>query len=193
MGCRRFLLVLVAIAACGESDYPSRDWSASYLTSMVASSSDCYEAPVPPAMPQFIAELRQGGDNSVTIYVNPIVQLRGTFQGDNLEASAVMTDQVMLPDSLAERITAADSFDAVTYRLTTKLEDWTFRAEYEIRSPDVRALVRGVRPLRCTIRYDLAGARFDPPRLSEQPWIEGLSADPAAPPDTASGGPAEPR
>lgn len=190
---RGLLAVVVLIVACG-GEYPSRDWSGSYLTRMVAASSDCHEASVPPPLPQFIAELRQASDNSVTVHINPIVQLKGTFEGDDLEVGSAMTDQLVLPDSLAARITAADSFDTVTYRLRTKLEDWTYRAEYEIRVPDLRALVEGVEPLRCTIRYELAGARFDPPNLSEQPWLEDLSA-PAAPADTTvpTGEPAAPR
>jgi hypothetical protein len=188
---RRWLPMLVLVAACGQ-EYPSRDWSGSYLTRMIASSSDCHEAPVPPAMPEFIAELRQASDNSVMVYVNPIVRLSGSFEGDELEAGASMTDQLFLPDSLASRITPADSFDNVTYSLRTKIENWSFQAEYEIRAPDVKALVAGVRPIRCSIRYELAGARFEPPRLSEQPWIEGLRGDGAAPPAATTPADTEP-
>jgi hypothetical protein len=188
----RVVLVLagVAFAACGR-DFPSRDWSGSYLTRMVASSSDCHEQTVPPPMPEFIAELEQEGDNRATMWINPVVQLAGTFEGDELTATAALVDSVGLPDTLAQRIQPADSFDTITYDFRGEFEDWRFRGVYVIRSPDVRALVKGLSPLRCTIRYEVEGARFEPPALSEQPWLQELGADTAAvtvPADTAARG-----
>jgi hypothetical protein len=184
------VLAGVLFVACG-SDFPSRDWSGSYLTRMVASSSDCHEQPVPPHMPEFIAELEQEGDNRATIWINPVVQLTGAFERDELTATAAMVDSVGLPDTLAQRIQPADSFDTITYDFRGEFEDWRFRGEYVIRSPDVRALVEGLRPLRCTIRYEVEGARFEPPPISQQPWLQELGADTAAvavPADTAARG-----
>jgi hypothetical protein len=176
--------IMIFVAACG-SDYPSRDWSGSYLTRVVGASSDCYEAPVPPDIPEVVAELEQESDNRATLMLNPIVQLTGAFEGDELAVSAAMVDQLALPDTLARRIGPADSFDSVVYDFRGEFEDWRFHGEYVIRTPDVRALVRGVVPLRCTLRYELVGAKFEPPRLSEQPWMRGFERDTAAPADTA--------
>jgi hypothetical protein len=186
------MLVLagVAFAACG-SDYPSRDWSGSYLTRMVASSSDCHEQPVPPPMPEFIAELEQEGDNRATMWINPVVKLTGAFERDELTATAALVDSVGLPDTLAQRIQPADSFDTITYDFRGEFEDWRFRGVYVIRSPDIPALVKGLRPLRCTIRYEVEGARFEPPAISQQPWLQELGADTAGtavPADTAARG-----
>ena len=186
------MLVLAgaAFVACG-SDFPSRDWSGSYLTRMVASSSDCQEQPVPPPMPEFIAELEQESDNSATLWMNPVVKLTGAFERDELTATAALVESVGLPDTLAQRIQPADSFDAITYDFRGEFEDWRFRGVYVIRSPDVRALVKGLRPLRCTIRYEVEGARFEPPAISQQPWLQELGADTAAvavPADTAARG-----
>jgi hypothetical protein len=186
--CRVVLVLAGALFAACSQDYPSRDWSGSYLTRMVAASSDCHEAPVPPAMPEFIAELEQEGDNRATLWVNPVVQLAGSFEGDVLAATAARVDSVGLPDTLARQIQPADSFETVTHDFRGEFEDWRFRGEYVIRSPDILALVRGVRPLRCTLRYELEGTRFEPPAISEQPWLQELEADtsaPAVPADTA--------
>jgi hypothetical protein len=194
----------IAVAACGggggNAGYPSRDWSGSYLTRMVGSSSDCRDASVPPPIPQFIAELRQDPANRAILWMSPVVQLTGTFHGDVLEVRASFAEALTLPDSLVRRIEAADSFDTVTYHLRAELdEEWRFRAEYEIRTPDVRALVAGARPLRCTLRYELEGARFEPPALSDQPWLDslrGTGAPPAGAPagePGATGEPAAPR
>lgn len=188
-------LAVAALAACsggGEADYPTRDWSGSYLTRMVSSSSDCKDASVPPPIPEFIAELRQDPSNRAIIWMNPVIQLEGVFHGDALEASMSMVDALNLPDSLAARIEPADSFDNVTYHLSAELtEDWRLTAEYEIRAPDVRALLAGEEPLRCTMRYELAGTRFEPPALSQQPWLDSLRGSPARPGATAE--PVEPR
>lgn len=186
----RVVLVLagVAFAACGRDDFPSRDWSGSYLTRMVASSSDCHEAPVPPPMPEFIVELEQERDNLAILWINPVVQLTGAFEGDHLAVTGARVDSVGLPDTLAQRIQPADSFETVAYDFRGEFENWRFRGEYVIRSPDIRALVKGLRPLRCTLRYELEGARFEPPALSEQPWLRDLEAGaaaPAVPADTA--------
>ena len=189
--CRVILFLAGALSVACGSDFPSRDWTGSYLTRMVASSSDCYEQPVPPPMPEFIAELEQEGDNRATMWINPVVQLTGTFERDELSATAALVDSVGLPDTLAQRIQPADSFDVITYDFRGEFEDWRFRGEYVIRSPDVRALVQGLSPLRCTIRYEVEGARFEPPALSEQPWLQELGADTAAvavPADTAARG-----
>jgi hypothetical protein len=180
----------LALAACGQ-DYPSRDWSGDYLVSMVGSSSDCHEAPVPPAMPQMVVELDQKSDNTATLMLNPLVPLEGAFQGDELVVSGSSVEALGLPDTLQQRIQPADSFDTIAYEFRGGFDNWRFRGQYTIRSPDVRALVRGVRPLRCTIRYELTGIRFEPPAISEQPWIQGLEADtapPAVPADTAAQG-----
>ena len=180
----------LAFAACG-GDYPSRDWSGDYLISMVGSSSDCHEATVPPPMPQMVVELDQKSDNSATLMLNPFVPLEGAFRGDELVVTGSSVEALSLPDTLRRRIEPADSFDTVAYAFRGEFDDWRFRGQYVIRSPDVRALVRGARPLRCTIRYELAGVRFEPPAISEQPWIQGLQPDtapPAVPTDTAAHG-----
>jgi len=177
----------VALAACGK-DYPSRDWSGDYLVSMVGSSSDCHESTVPPPMPQMIVELDQKSDNSATLMLNPVVPLEGAFQGDELVVTGSSVEALGLPDTLQQRIQPADSFDTIAYEFRGKFENWRFRGQYAIRSPDVRALVRGAKPLRCSIRYELLGVRFEPPAISEQPWLQGLEADtapPAVPADTA--------
>ncbi len=188
-------LAMAAIAMCGGgTDYPSRDWSGSYLTRMVASSSDCKDASVPPPIPEFIAELRQDPSNRAIVWMNPVIQLEGAFHGDALDARASMVDALNLPDSLARRIEPADSFDTVTYHLAAELaEDWRLRAEYEIRAPDVRAALAGEEPLRCTMRYELAGVRFEPPALSEQPWLDSLRGSGAPAPQGATAEPVAPR
>src|SRR5688572_16232743 len=189
--CRVMLVLAGALFVACDSDFPSRDWSGSYLTRMVAASSDCHEQSVPPPMPEFIAELEQEDDNRATLWINPVVQLAGAFESDELTATAALVDSVGLPDTLAQRIQPADSFETITYDFRGAFENWSFRGEYVIRAPDVRALVKGLRPLRCTLRYELAGARFEPPALSEQPWLQELGADTAAvavPADTASRG-----
>lgn len=186
MGARWILAVMALVVAC-ESEYPSRDWSGSYLTRVVGSSSDCYEVPVPPEIPQVVAELEQKSDNQATLWLNPLVQLAGAFEGDELAVSGAIVDPLTLPDTLAGRIGPADSFDSVVYDFHGEFDDWRFRGEYVIRTPDIRALVRGVQPLRCTLRYELVGERFDPPRLSEQPWLEGLADTTTGSADTSAG------
>ncbi len=188
------LVLAAALHACG-SEYPSRNWGGTYLTRMVASSSDCFESPIPPPITELLAVLEQGSGNDARLTINPIVPLKGSFRGDALAARASFVDSLQLPESLARRITPADSFDTITYEFDGKFKNWRFRGEYRVRAPDVRALVKGATPLRCTMRYQLAGARFEPPALSDQPWLQGLSdsaaAGAAAPPPREE--PAEPR
>ena len=172
-------MAAAAVSACG-SDYPSRDWSGSYLLRMTSSSSDCRGASVPPPMGQFIAEVRQDSANQATMWMNPIVRLAGTYTGDVLAAGETKSDPVTLPDSLARRVGPEDSLDFVSHTLRAEFDDWRIHASYAIRAPDVQALVRGSRPYRCTLRYELEGARFEPPALSDQPWLEGMR-------DTTSG------
>ena len=169
------------LTGCG-SEYPSRDWSGNYIARMVASSSDCLETPLPPPLTSFQLRVTQANDNTATVWMNPIIDLTGKFDGDRLEAERSFREEVLLPDSLREHITPADSFDTIMYRLDARFEGLEFSADYEIRAPDIRALVSGADDLRCTYRYELTGTRFEPQRLGEQPWIKELApAGPAEP------------
>ncbi|MFN2421167.1 MAG: hypothetical protein ABR527_07275 [Gemmatimonadota bacterium] len=190
----------VFLAGC-DSEYPSRDWSGNYIARMIASSSDCVASPLPPPLTSFQLQVTQSPDNTVTVWMNPIITLTGKFDGDRLEVDGMLREELSLPDTLRARITPADSFDAVAYRLEARFEDLGFGGNYEIRTPDIRALVHGDDDLRCSYRYELTGTRFEPQSLGEQPWIRDLApvgpAEPlTAPPDSpaaadAIGAPAE--
>ena len=192
--------VAVVLGACG-GDYPSRDWSGNYLARMIASSSDCYQSPLPPPLLAFTLNVEQHPNNRVSVWMNPIIQLSGSFDGDHLDAQAMFAEQVTLPDSLRARLTPADSFEVIAYDFDGDFDGNGFEAHYTIRTPDVRALAAGAEKLRCTYEYDLVGTVFEPQPLSEQPWSQELApAGPAqpgiAPPDSparrdAIGAPAE--
>lgn len=180
------VLAIVALASC-RSEYPSRDWSGNYLTRMIASSSDCTETPLPPPLASFGLHLEQEASNRVTVMMNPVIALEGAFEGDRLQARSLFVGELTLPDTLRQRLGPADSFDIIAYDLDANFKGHGFRATYHIRTPDIRALVRGEGPLRCSYRYELAGARFEPPPLSEQPWTRELApADTAAAPPDAT-------
>jgi hypothetical protein len=179
------------LAACGP-DYPSRDWSGDYIARMVASSSDCAGTPLPPPLNSFQLRVTQAPNNAAAVWMNPIITLTGEFEGDRLEAEGMFREEVSLPDSLRAQTSPADSFDMIMYHLDVTFEEPEFRASYEIRTPDLRALVLGGEELRCSYRYELTGSRFEPQPLGEQPWIEDLAPAPPAtlqmPADSAAAG-----
>ena len=176
---------LALLAACG-GDYPSRDWSGNYLTRMIASSSDCYQSPLPPPLLGFNLNIEQHPNNKVSVWMNPIIQLSGEFRGDHLEAQAMFAEQVTLPDSLKARLTPADSFEVIAYDLDADFAGEGFEAHYSIRTPDVRGLAAGAEKVRCSYEYDLVGTTFEPEPLSDQPWSQELApagpAQPSVPP-----------
>lgn len=147
-------------------------------------------SPLPPPLTAFNLNLEQHPNNRATVWMNPIVTLEGSFEGDRLTAEGQFVEDVPLPDSLRERLSAADSVDAIAYRFEAGFEEEGFRARYRIRAPDMRAIARDADPTRCSYEYELVGTRFEPPSLSEQPWTQELA--PRAPAEgDASGAPAE--
>lgn len=179
-----FLAASLALtAACGGGDgeegYPSRNWSGAYAVRVVGSSTDCAGAEAPPPMSGFLMRLVHHTTNRVEVEMNPIVTLEGAFEGDRMTAGHAVEEPVSLPDSLLERATPTDSIETIRYALTADFEGDGFEGRYEIRAPDLRALVEG-RPARCSYRYRLAGTFFG----------EGVTA-PAGRPATEA--PAEPR
>lgn len=156
---RLWTLCAGLLAAC-ESGRPSRNWSGRYATRVVESSTDCVNADAPPPMAGFILDLTQQTDGTATVILNPLIQLGGRFDGDRLEAQAVVIEPIGLPDSIAARARPADSLETITYRLVAGLSEDGFEGEYVVRSPDLLALVHRDEGARCDYRYELRGERL---------------------------------
>lgn len=109
-------------------------------------------------MTGLILDVSQRAD-SVTVTLNPIVRLQGRIQDGHLEARTVIEAPVALPDSLAARVSPADSLDTITYLLEADFDASGFTGSYLIRSPDLRAVFQGAGG-RCDLRYELAGQRL---------------------------------
>lgn len=147
------------VAAC-DGGPVLRNWSGRYAALVVESSTDCVDAEAPPPMPAFVLDLIQQTDDTVILTLNPLVQLGGRFDGDRLEAQAVVIEPVGLPDSIAERATPADSLETITYRFEAAFSESGFQGEYVVRSPDLLALVHRGEGARCDYRYELRGERL---------------------------------
>ncbi len=154
-----FLGLLVACGS-GSDEFPSSNWTGKYATRIVQSSTDCVDADGPPVMTGFIMDVVQLTTNKTTIKMNPIVEFKGEFVGDHVEATMHVDQPVSLPDSIVARATPADSLDVITYLLAADFESDGFEGVYVVRSPDLRALINHNRGGRCDFRYQLAGTRF---------------------------------
>lgn len=150
---------LAAALACGGQDeegYPSRDWSGRYATRTIESSTDCNGIELPPPLTGFFLELDQHPNNRASLQLNPLVGMTGEFEGDHLEAEGRVDAGIDLPETMFERADA-DSIDVTTYTLSADFEGIGFQGTYRIRTPDIRAIVDGEGPVRCTHRYTLRG------------------------------------
>lgn len=159
---------LMVCAACGggggdDPAFPSRDWDGDYLTRVVASSTDCIGARLPPAMPGFQLNLDHHPNNRATVRMGPLVQLTGSFEGDHLEAGQTIRQPIDLPDSLRVRAAAADSLDVISYVLSVDFAGRHYDGSYVITAPDIRALVANEPDARCAYRYELVGNWFERP------------------------------
>lgn len=174
-----------AAAACGggEPGFPSADWSGWYQTTMADSWTDCAGTELPPPMTGFTMTLEQRPDNSAHVRMGTFMGFDGTFDGDSLHAGTTFDVPVSLPDSIAARATPADSLDAIAYAFDAAFADGAFRGIYEVRTPDLNALVHGDGPGRCTYRYELKGTEVEDLPTTAPAEAPG----PVIAPDTAAG------
>lgn len=160
---------LLTAVACGTGGdgYPSRDWSGRYAARVMESSTDCQGATAPPPITGLIISLEHYDNNQAVVQMTPVVRLTGEFEGDRLETTQVIRESVSLPDTLLARVTPADSIEIITYRFEGDFERNGFLGRYEIRAPDLRALILEGTGKRCQIRYSLSGQRIR--EASEEP------------------------
>lgn len=171
-------------AGCGADGdapgYPTRDWSGHYQTRMTGSSTDCHGADLPPPLTGFTMLVTQHPNNRAEIVMGPFIRLRGSFDGDSLEAGHATEAPIDLPDSIARRATGADSLETIRYAMRLGFTGQTARGTYIIRTPDINALARGEGPGRCTFRYEVSGIFAEDvptlPRARPAPPVEADTA-----------------
>ncbi|MFN2384493.1 MAG: hypothetical protein ABR559_09595 [Gemmatimonadota bacterium] len=164
MGVASLMLLVGCGGGAGDApDFPTRDWDGDYLSRVVASSTDCTGSRLPPAMPGFQLNLDHHPNNRATVQMGPLVQLRGSFDGDHLEAAQMIRQPIDLPDSLRVRADASDSLDVISYALSVDFAGRHFEGSYVIHAPDIRALVADAADARCAYRYELVGNWFERP------------------------------
>lgn len=161
MNSRAGLLVVVAllVGSCSqpESEFPSRDWSGSYATQVVESSTDCWGATNPPPMTGFTVQLTHLGSNDTVVKMSELISLAGFFTGDRMDAQTVIAQPISLPDSLTQAALPEDSLEMISYRLTAEFANGGFTGEYIVRSADLNELVDTGQGSRCEYRYSLKG------------------------------------
>lgn len=158
-GAMAIALAGAVVAACGGggADFPSRDWTGHYQSTMSGSKTDCEGAPLPPPLSGFTLTLEQTPDNRATVRMGTFVRLDGTFHGDSLVATRTLEAPIDLPDSLRARVTPADSIETIGYEFRAALADSAFTGRYVIRAPDLRALSGGGEAVRCSYTYEVRG------------------------------------
>lgn len=172
------LLAGVACGGAAEGNFPSEDWSGWYQTTMTGSSTDCVGTELPPPMTGFTMTLEQRPNNTANIRMGTFIGLEGTFEGDSLHASTTFDIPVDLPSDLRARATEADSLDTIAYAFDALFEDGAYAATYEVRTPDLNALVRGEGAGRCSYVYELEGVEVEdlPTTAPEGPTGGGAAA-----------------
>lgn len=156
--------LLAAALACGgdeEPGYPSRDWSGWYQSRMTGSSTDCHGSELPPPLSGLTMTVEHHPNNRASVRMGSFVSLTGAFESDTLHATTSFDIPVALPDTIAARVTPADSVDTVAYDLSAVFADSAFAGTYLIRTPDINALARGEGPGRCSYRYELSGVEVE--------------------------------
>ncbi len=169
---------ILLAAACGAPDdgaedaaFPSRDWSGPYGLEVVESSTDCAGSEAPPPLTDAVLDVRQALDNTAIARIPPLVEMRGQFDGDHLEAGGSISQPISLPESIASRAAPEDSLDTIGYVVEVEFAEDGLEGRYEIRAPDLNALSTGSGAGRCGYVYVVRGRSLmgGQPREGERP------------------------